>query len=160
MSTTIELSPISMGHTVATSGISAWDSQGPASAPRSSQDRTLNPTQAIDNVDVRYLRAVKRFQKCLSACWLKIKTLGHAIGRNCVLQNMDALGNLCACLSKCWTRLQKNLISIALPTWMAVIMTLIIGGASLRYAYMTIELAEWTAKKDFHELCQSLNVCR
>ncbi len=161
MSTTIELTPICMGQTVATSDTLVIVAQSSASAPRSLEGRPSNPIQAIDNVGIYYTRALKRFQKCLSVCWSKLKNLYEAIRQKCAMRNMRALGRLC--LSKCWTKLQKNLISLGqtytLPTWLGVMMTLIIGGVSLRYAYMSIELAEWTARKDYYEICQSLNVC-
>ena len=56
--------------------------------------------------------------------------------------------------------------SLSLPGWLGVTATLATGILALRYAYQSqvlayrsMKLAEWTAKKDFLEMCQLANVC-
>ena len=53
-----------------------------------------------------------------------------------------------------------------LSTWIAISMSIIIGGLGLLYAYNqqvlafeAMSLAEWTALEDFRELCQEQAVC-
>ena len=154
MSSTIELEPISSGQYVATS--SAFESVAEDSSP-SAQDR---PTPATENV---FARAVKRVQKWFLACRSKLQRPGSAIRRGWELIRTRAFESLCACLLGYWTKLQKCLTSLGqrytILTWLGVVVTLVIGGVSLRYAYVSIRLAEWTARKDYQEICRGLSVC-
>ena len=76
-----------------------------------------------------------------------------------------------ACLEIAWAMLQDiwnaTRRKFALSTWLAISISVIIGGLGLRYAfvqvvlsYETLRLAKWTARKDFWELCQEQKVCR
>ena len=76
-----------------------------------------------------------------------------------------------ACLEIAWAMLQDIWDAarrkFALSTWLAISISVIIGGLGLRYAfvqvvlsYETLRLAKWTARKDFWELCQERKVCR
>ena len=54
-----------------------------------------------------------------------------------------------------------------LSTWLAISISIIVGGLGLRYAYVQVllgydalRLAKWTARKDFWEICQQQKVCR
>ena len=54
-----------------------------------------------------------------------------------------------------------------LSTWLAISISIIVGSLGLRYAYVQIllsneslRLAEWTARKDFWEICSAQKVCR
>ena len=54
---------------------------------------------------------------------------------------------------------------LSLSGWLGVILSLAMGIFGLRYAYQSrvlayqsMKLAEWTAKKDFIEMCLSMNV--
>ena len=159
MSSTIKLQAVSSGQCAAAP--SACEVPAAASS-RSTHDRPSNPTSATETVYVRYTRAVKRLQKWFLACWSKLQELRSAIQRRWDL--MRAFESLCSYIVECGTRLQKCLTSLGqrytLATWLGVAVTLVIGGVSLRYAYVSIKLAEWTARKDFQESCRSLSVCR
>ena len=55
----------------------------------------------------------------------------------------------------------------ALSTWLAISISIIIGSLGLRYAYVqvvlsneSLRLAQWTARKDFWEICSVQTVCR
>ena len=82
-----------------------------------------------------------------------------------------ALEYVWACLEIAWAKLQDiwntTRRKFTLSTWLAISISVIVGGLGLRYAYVQVvlgyealRLAEWTAKKDFWELCQEQRVCR
>lgn len=58
--------------------------------------------------------------------------------------------------------MQKN---VSLPSWLAIISSMVMGVLGLRYAYLSqvlafqsMELAKWTAMKDFQESCSAAKV--
>ena len=80
---------------------------------------------------------------------------------------MDAFGrlrgvnyeNLQIRPSKCWAAFKEILATIRqrylVPAWLAILVTLILGVVSLLDPHESLELAKWTARKDFQEDCQS-----
>ena len=76
-----------------------------------------------------------------------------------------------ACIEIVWAKLLNICYAtgrkLTLSTWLAVSISVIVGGLGLRYAYIqvvlsneTLRLAKWTARKDFWEICQKQKVCR
>ena len=159
MSTTIEIQPISLVHPTVTSITveQSSESQTPSTQPRPSRQ-----TQVLNSLHVQYTRAMEQIRTYTSGCWLKLQGLVSAVQGKCALQYTRASEKLRTWLLKCWPKLKSSTSTIRRKctpsTWLAIMITLIIGGVSLRYAYVSIRLAEWTARKDFHELCQSLEV--
>ncbi|KAK0513568.1 hypothetical protein JMJ35_003932 [Cladonia borealis] len=89
----------------------------------------------------------------------------NAFTRLICTQSRRALENVWACLKIAWAKLQSicnaTRRKFALSTWLAISISIIVGGLGLRYAYLqavlgnkTLRLAEWTARKDFWELCR------
>lgn len=81
------------------------------------------------------------------------------------------LEHVWACLEIAWATLQDiwdtTRRKFTLSNWLAISISVIVGGLGLRYAcvqivlsYEALRLAEWTARKDFWELCQEQKVCR
>ena len=157
MSSTIELQGVPSGYSVA-AGVTI--EQRSATATLSAQDPPSNHNDTVINTSER---AGEPVWKYLIEYLSKLQGLCDTIRRRNAVQYTKAVGDLRAFLSKCWTKLAKSLkhlwMSHKMSTWLGVALTLVVGGASLRYAYVAMKIAEWTAAKDFHELCQSLNVC-
>ena len=157
MSSRIELQGVPSGSSIAAD---VPMEQRSANATLSAQDGPSNHNDTVINTSER---AGKPVWKYLIEYLLKLQELCNTIRWRDALQYTKAVENLSAFLSKCWTKLARSLthlwMSHKLPTWLGVALTLAAGSASLRYAYVTMKIAEWTAAKDFHELCQSLNVC-
>lgn len=76
-----------------------------------------------------------------------------------------------ACLEIAWAKLQDTFDAtrrkFTLSTWLAISISVIFGGLGLRYAYIQIvlsyeglRLAQWTARKDFWQICQEQRVSR
>lgn len=86
-------------------------------------------------------------------------------GSNCKYY-IEALAGLSSPL---WSRLEQiwhaTRDKLSLSGWLGVIVSLAVGVLALRYAYQSevlayksVKLAEWTAKKDFLEICLNMNV--
>lgn len=84
--------------------------------------------------------------------------------RHCWLKFKQALAYIASGLSKCWAQVRTYSTAIrqkcSLSVWLAIATSVIIGAVGLRYAYVqqilayrSLTLAEWTAAKDFRELC-------
>ena len=95
----------------------------------------------------------------------------NAFTRRICTRCRRAMEYMWACLEIAWAMLQDiwnaTRRKFALSTWLAISISVIIGGLGLRYAfvqvvlsYETLRLAKWTARKDFWELCQEQKVCR
>ena len=157
MSSTIELQEVSSGYPVATDITVA---QRSATATLSAQDRPSNHNNTVINTSQRAEKVVWRY---LIEYLSKLQKLCNTIHWRDAVQYTEAVENFRAFPSKCWTKLATSLthlgIKYELSTWLGVALTLVVGSASLRYAYVAMKIAEWTAAKDFYELCQSLNVC-
>ena len=86
----------------------------------------------------------------------------NAFGRFGGLNYSRALENIRVWLLKYFTEFIDILATIRqrylLSTWLGILIALAVGSTTLRYAYVTIKLAEWTARKDFQEYCQSQKV--
>ena len=95
----------------------------------------------------------------------------NAITRCMCRQCKRAFEYVWACLGIARAKLQ--VISTAtrrkytLSTWLAISISVIVGSLGLRYAYVQIvlsneslKLAQWTARKDFWEICSVQKVCR
>ena len=76
-----------------------------------------------------------------------------------------------ACIEIVWAKLQNiwnaTTRKLTLSTWLAISISVIVGGLGLRYAYIqvvlgidTLRLAKWNARKDFWEICQEQKVCK
>lgn len=96
----------------------------------------------------------------------------HSAFTQCMCQQCGrAFRYVWACIEIVWAKLQNiwnaTRRKYALSTWLAIGISVIIGGLGLRYAYIQVllsyealRLAKWTARKDFWELCQEQKVCR
>lgn len=161
MSTRIELQSLPSVQPAATSVAITQDSE---SATPTARPRPSRVTQIIGNLYVQYTIAVECVQKYISGWWLKLHALVDAIWWNCAWNCTGALEHLRASLLKCWSKLTCSLSAIRQKytpsTWLGVIIALVVGGPSVRYAYVSSRLGVWTASKDFHEHCQSLKVSR
>lgn len=161
MSTTIELQPLPSVQPANTSVVITQDLE---SATPTAQPRPLRVIRTIDNLYVHYKRAAERVWKYISRWWLKLHALVEAIWWNCAWNCTGALEHLRASLLKCWSKLTSSLSTIrhkyTPSTWLGVMIALVVGGPSVRYAYVSSRLGVWTASKDFHEHCQSLKVSR
>lgn len=159
-STTVELGPVLSGHPAPSFTTVA---PGPAFVSPTARDRPSSHTQAINKIYLAYISIVERSWEYICEGWLKLQELGNAFRRACASRCTRALENLRSHLLICWTKLRTHLKYLrqrcTLSAWLGVSSALVIGGISLRYAYVSIVLAEWTAKKEFQQLCQSLNVC-
>ena len=96
----------------------------------------------------------------------------HSASTQCICARCRSLLEyVWACLEIAWTKLQDIWNATRrkpiLSTWLAISISIIVGGLGLRYAYVqmvlsneALRLAEWTARKDFWELCHEQRVCR
>ena len=100
----------------------------------------------------------------MSECWSKLQELGNTIRRKYALQYARALEIICGHFSTRGTELARSLNSLrqrcTISAWLGIVATLVLGGAGLRYAYVSMAIAKWGATKEFQEHCQSLKVCR
>ena len=49
---------------------------------------------------------------------------------------------------------------LPLATWLSLLTAFILGIFGLQYAYKAVQLAKWTAKKDFVGYCVGIEVCQ
>ena len=102
----------------------------------------------------------------------KLSRFYHSAFTRCMRRQCKrALEYVWACIEIVWAKL-LNICNatgrkLTLSTWLAVSISIIVGGLGLRYAYIqvvlsneTLRLAKWTARKDFWEICQKQKVCR
>ena len=97
-----------------------------------------NHTSYTQRMRARCRRTLEVVWACLEIAWAKLQNIWNATGRK-----------------------------LAWSTWLAISISIIVGGLGLRYAYVqtvlsyeALKLAEWTARKDFGELCQEQMVPR
>lgn len=94
-----------------------------------------------------------------------ISTRAVRQSRESYLQRKRTLTNVQSGMSKCWTQVQglgaTARQKCSLSIWLGIAATVVIGGLGLRYAYVqqilayqSMRLAEWTAMKDFKEICR------
>ena len=95
----------------------------------------------------------------------------NTLTRRICTRSRRALENVWACLEIAWVKLQNIWNAArrkpALSTWLAISISIIVGGLGLTYAYVQVvlryealKLAKWTARKDFWDLCREQEVCR
>ena len=94
-----------------------------------------------------------------------------AITRCMCRQCKRAFESVRACIGISWAKLQVIYTATrrkyTLSTWLAISISIIVGGLGLRYAYIQVvlsygalRLAYWTARSAFWNLCQTQRVCR
>ena len=96
----------------------------------------------------------------------------HSAFTRCMCRQCKrALECVRVCIQIVWAKLQNiwnaTRRKLSLSTWLAISISIIVGGLGLRYAYVQVllsyealRLAKWTARKDFWEICQEQKVCR
>ena len=96
----------------------------------------------------------------------------HSVFTRCMCKQCGrAFRYVWACIEIVWAKLQNiwnaTRRKYTLSTWLAISISVMVGGLGLRYAYIqmvlsidTLRLAKWTARKDFWEICEEQKVCK
>lgn len=94
-----------------------------------------------------------------------VPTQSVRLPRDWLLGGKKSLRNCLSQIPKFWSALHQLGAAArqrcSVSTWLGITATFVIGGLGLRYAYQqqmlasqSMKLAEWTARKDFWEVCQ------
>ncbi len=79
-----------------------------------------------------------------------------------IMRNLEStMGNIEPLIRQCQPTLQSCWATnwqVSTGTWLSLLAALIVGVFGLRYTYQAMKLAEWTARKDFLELCRETQV--